>query len=177
LTALVLGGLLLLAGVAAAQPPGYGEGGPAVSLSASATADSITATGTGFEAGEPVTATVFSRPVVLGAQDADSTGSVTFTFSVRNLEPGEHRIVLDAPSGSASAVFTVLAGAGDGGAASARVDDGGDQQGGDQQGGELAYTGSDLLVPLAVAGLVLVLGGAAAVVGSRRKREHDASRR
>lgn len=172
LTALVLGALTLWAGTAAAQPPGYGEGGPAVSLSASASADSITATGTGFEAGEPVTATVFSDPVILGTKDADGAGSVIFTFSVQNLAPGEHRIVLEAPSGSASAVFTVLAAATNGGAPSAQVGNGGSGS-----GGELAFTGSDLIVPLGVVGLVLLLGGgAAAVVGSRRRDRSTSGR-
>ena len=50
LTALVVAGLLAIAGVATAQP-GYGEGGPTAELSASESSDSMTVTGNDFVSG------------------------------------------------------------------------------------------------------------------------------
>ena len=56
---------------------------------------SVTATGTGFAPGEPVTATVHSTPVDLGTYAADAHGSVTIHFTVpSDLEPGTHALVL-----------------------------------------------------------------------------------
>jgi hypothetical protein len=168
---LVVGGVLAIAGSAAATPA-YGEGGPAVALSASVSGDSITADGSGFVPGEPVTGTVFSTPMDLGTKDADAGGHVSFTFSVRDLEPGKHRVVLSAPSGSVTSYFTVAGtSAGDGGSSVTNVDQAA------SAGDELAYTGSDLVVPAAVVGLLLVLGGVTAVVIGRRGRARAGSRR
>ncbi len=170
--------LLTITGLASAQP-GYGEGGPAVSLSGSASGDLITAVGSGFVPGELVTGTVFSDPMDLGAKNADPAGTVIFTFSVRGLAPGKHRVVLSAPSGSATATFTVTGGSS--GDAVATVADagshpGGNAAGGHDAGGELAFTGSNLIIPVAAVGLLLLVGGVAAVAGSRRRRSRTTNR-
>ena len=167
--ALALGVLLMIAGPASAQP-GYGAGGITVSLSASASGGSITATGNGFGAGEAVTGTVFSNPVDLETKSADGSGEVRFTFSLQDLVPGEHTVVLSGPSGSGSATFTVTPGGQDGVAAVDR----GSSAGGDEAGASvrdvlLALTGLNAIIPLSILGL-LVVGGGAAVVSSRRSR-------
>ncbi len=167
--ALALSVLLMIAGPASAQP-GYSAGGITVSLSASMSDDSITATGSGFGSGETVTGTVFSNPVDLGTKNADSSGEVSFTFSVQNLSLGEHTVVLSGPSGSGSATFTVTPGGQDGVAAVDR----GSSAGGDEAGASvrdvlLALTGLNAIIPLSILGL-LVVGGGAAVVSSRRSR-------
>ena len=165
--ALALSGLLVIAGPASAQP-GYGAGGITVSLSASASGGSITATGNGVGAGEAVTGTVFSDPVDLGTKSADGSGEVSFMFSVQDLAPGEHMVVLSGPSGSASATFTVTAGVqGDVAAV-----DGGSSAGGGASVRDvlLALTGLNAIITLSILGLLLVAGGGAAVVNNRRSR-------
>ena len=50
-------------------------------------------TGFGFVAGETVTATVNSTPIVLPVQAADSNGDVTFSFPIgANFELGAHHV-------------------------------------------------------------------------------------
>ena len=187
---LALGVLLVIAGPASAQP-GYGAGGITVSLSTSMSDDSITATGSGFSSGETVTGTVFSNPVDLGTKNADSSGEVSYTFSVQNLAPGEHTVVLSGPSGSGSATFTATEGGQDDGVAaleSGPLTGGGES---DASAGDglvpgdglvrsvagvlasiLASIGSNAIIPLSVIGLLLIAGGCAAVASSRRSRDH-----
>jgi len=183
LATLVLAALLTITGLASAQP-GYGEGGPTVSLSASASGDLMTAVGSGFVPGEPVTGTVFSDPMDIGTKNADPAGTVSFTFSVRGLAPGEHRVVLSAPSGSATAAMTVT-GANSGDAVATVADANsypsgnvasGNVASGNGADGELAFTGSNLIIPVAAVGLLLLVGGGAAVAGSRRRRSGTTNR-
>ena len=179
--ALALGVLLVIAGPASAQP-GYGAGGITVSLSASASDDSITATGSGFGSGETVTGTVFSNPVDLGTKNADSSCEVSFTFSVQNLSPGEHTVVLSGPSGSGSATFTVTESRQGGGTAPPEngPSTGGGESGASAAGslvrilaGVLASIGSNAIMPLSVIGLLLIVGGCAALVSSRHSRSKN----
>ena len=109
LAAMVLAGLLMITGLSAAAVPGYGAGGITASLSATVVSGgSLTVDGAGFVPGEPVTGTVFSDPMNLGTKKADSSGSVTFKFSVDGLDVGQHRVVLSAPSGSVTVFFIVV---------------------------------------------------------------------
>ncbi|HWM04058.1 MAG TPA: hypothetical protein VNP92_17125 [Actinophytocola sp.] len=204
---LTVAGLLLMGGPALAQPGYGGDDGPTVSLSASVSGTDITATAEGFEPGEAVTATVFSDPWVVGTKDADSSGRVSFTFSVRDLEPGRHRLVLSADSGSVTVWFTVRFRDGDHNVkevsdsssddsssddsssdgssdddssdGSSKDDDSSDGSSSDGSSSsdssssedELAFTGSNAIVPLSIVGGLLLIGGAVAVVSSRRKRD------
>jgi len=68
-----------------------------ISLSrASVTAGaSVTVTGTGFDAGEPVDITLRSTPISLGVASAGADGGVSATVTIpAGLEPGVHRIEL-----------------------------------------------------------------------------------
>ncbi len=176
--ALALCGLLASAGPASAQP-GYGAGGITVSLSASMSDDSITATGSGFGPGETVTGTVFSDTMNLGTKTADRSCEVSFTFSVQNLALGEHTVVLSGPSGSGSATFTATESGQDDQIAA--PESGPSTGGGESRAsasdsllrsvaGLLASIGSNAIIPLSAIGLLLIVGGGAAVVSSRRSR-------
>lgn len=164
--ALAIGCLLVFAGAASAQP-GYGSDGPSVSLSASESGGTITATGTGFGSGNSVTGTLFSDPIDLGTKSANDDGKVSFTFSVDGLDAGEHKVVLSSSEGSASAKFTVSGGGEISVVPSAFSVPTAPAGSSDSSG--LAFTGSDSIVPVSIVGGLLILGGAAAVVGSRRK--------
>lgn len=166
--ALALAGLLMIVGVASAQP-GYAEE-PGVSVSSTSADGDVTATGTGFGSGEPVDGTVFSDPIDLGTKNADSSGTVSFSFNVYELglEPGEHTIVMSAASQTVSSTFLVPGGgAGAGNADVAQVGTGSSSDGG------LAFTGSDAIIPLSIVGVLLLVGGGLALVGSRRSRNRD----
>jgi hypothetical protein len=73
--------------------------------------ETLTVTGTGFQPGESVTATVYSEPVGLGAKQADATGKVVFTWQVAaGTAIGQHRVELvGALSGKVDGAFTVEA--------------------------------------------------------------------
>jgi hypothetical protein len=203
--ALTVAGLLLMGGPALASTiPGYGGGddGPTCSLSASESSSEITANGDNFEPGEEVTGTVFSDPIDLGKKIADSSGRVSFTFSVRDLDPGEHRVELSADSGTATAFFTVVRDGGDtvievsdsssddsddsssdsSSSDSSSSDDSDDSDDSSSDGSSsngsssddedgLAFTGSNVIIPLSIVGALLLVGGGVAVVSSRRKRD------
>ncbi|MFC4223783.1 Ig-like domain-containing protein [Lysinibacter cavernae] len=69
------------------------------------------ATGTGFQPGEAVSATLRSTPVDLGTRVADANGTVSFTFALPgSIELGAHSVTLVGPrSGSISTSFSVVA--------------------------------------------------------------------
>lgn len=71
----------------------------------------ITFIGSGFRAGETVTATVNSDPVVLDPQEATIFGTVSYTWTVpADFDLGPHSIVLEAAGGRiATAAFSVTA--------------------------------------------------------------------
>ena len=66
----------------------------------------VTLTAAGFVADEPVTATVFSTPVVLGTVAADSAGLVSYAFTVPNALPdGAHHLQLAGANHTAAFAF------------------------------------------------------------------------
>ncbi len=87
---------------------------PVVSLSSTQVTpgQALTITGTGFDAGELIAATVHSDPVSLPAQTAYADGTVVFTWVVpADFEAGSHSIVLTRADGTeiTAAYFTVAA--------------------------------------------------------------------
>ncbi|MFT4258549.1 choice-of-anchor G family protein [Microbacterium sp.] len=70
-----------------------------------------TAIGTGFKPGETVKGTMFSSPLALGSQVADSKGEVTFVWTIpQGTDLGAHTVTLTgAESGSVSGTFQVVA--------------------------------------------------------------------
>ncbi len=156
-------------------PPGQ----PTVTISATRVrpGDTITVGGAGFQPGEKVGVTLFSTPVRLATQTADSSGGVSYTFVVPELPPGAHRIELEgATSGTmASHALRGAGGAGDTWRSDESSESGRAQRPGAFQpstsagSGQLARTGTDVtdLVPLA---LVLAALGAALVATTRRRR-------
>jgi hypothetical protein len=86
-------------------------GGATVSLSAASgpVGAALTASGTGFVAGDPVRLLFAGSPVT--TQNADTNGNITFNFTVPNVSPGTYFVVLSARSGAvASAAFAVTGG-------------------------------------------------------------------
>ncbi|AXH35000.1 hypothetical protein DVJ78_05860 [Humibacter sp. BT305] len=74
--------------------------------------EQLVVTGSGFGPGEQVSATVFSDPVALDPQTADSQGGVTFTWTVpADFATGAHTVEVASAAGTASAPFTVTAAA------------------------------------------------------------------
>jgi hypothetical protein len=75
---------------------------------------SQTVTGTGFSAGERVSAVLHSAPVPVGARTAGSAGSASLTFTVpASLPPGRHTVMLTGQDSAltSSVSFTVVAAA------------------------------------------------------------------
>ncbi|QNG38585.1 hypothetical protein F1C76_20370 [Geodermatophilaceae bacterium NBWT11] len=145
------------------------------------------ATGTGFQPGETVTGVMASDPVDLGAQIADASGTVAFTWTVTaGFDPGTHTVTLTGPqSGSAADGFTVLAaapgppttgtepvtgGVGTGPGASPVVD-AGTSSGSRPSGGVLAVTGTEITGVLTGATALLLIGTAALVAVRRPTTE------
>jgi hypothetical protein len=73
--------------------------------------DRTTVTGQCFTPGSPVTATIFSTPIVVGNYTANAAGTVSGTFVMPNLPPGRHQIELTGPGNGgthvAAATFSV----------------------------------------------------------------------
>lgn len=180
---------------ASVAPAQYGAGDQfSVTLSSSVVTQgaqfTVTITGVPSRAYSVV---VFSAPIALGTKVADASGKVSFTFSTATLDVGDHHVeVTDTVTGKVvTAYFSVApasgsnsgnngnvgnnanvgnnnAGnnnAGNNGAGSSN--NAGGSKGG---GGGLAFTGSDAVVPMSILGVVLVGGGAAAVVAGRNRR-------
>jgi len=157
--ALALSGLLVIAGPASAQP-GYGAGGITVSISSSVPGVSITITATGFRTGERVTVVVTGtngRPVV-NRLIADGSGTVSLTVPAQSLRPGSHRVIVVGRSGFGTATFRT------GGSAVSN------QGFTPANASSPLNTASNAVVPLSILGLLLAVGGGAAVVNNRRSR-------
>lgn len=158
-------------------PAQYGTpsaGSVTVSGSVVAQGDSFTVTVNGV-AGRVYSATVFSTPMSLGTTTAGSDGSASFTFDTSGLDAGDHRVeVTDTVTGGVStAFFSVTAPSGGGQAGPVnQAGFGGNQAGGGNQAssGGLAFTGAGAVVPIGVLGVILVGGGAAAVVAGRSRK-------
>lgn len=137
--------------------PGTGSptAGVALSRTTATPGSSITVTGSGFESGETVTATMHSTPVALGSYNANSFGAVEFTFTVPlDATEGSHRVELTSPSGvTVSSSFQV-----ERPAAPALVF------------GQLGNTGTQAGVLVTSSALLLLLGGALAIAAAVRRR-------
>jgi beta-glucosidase len=111
----------------------------------------VTATASGFQPGEAVTATLFSDPVSLGTTTASAAGVVTFAFRVPSgVDLGAHTVALEGATQIAQGRLTVLAANG----TAAR--------------GSLAMTGTE--IGLAVMLGLALLGAGAILAASRRRR-------
>lgn len=132
---------------------------------------SLTVNGGGFDAGEKVSATLFSDPVKLGELTADSDGAVSDTLTIPvTVAAGVHRLELRGLSSDrvASTEITVTEASGgtptDGTTPTGTTQD--DTDGGST--GNLAFTGSSAIL-LATVGLMTVLLGAGLLVMRRRR--------
>lgn len=127
-------------------------GAPQLSTESPAPGGAVAMSGSGFRAGSSVRAVIFSEPVVLGTVKADAAGVADVSVRIpSSFAPGStHRLELQGVG--ADGEVHVLS-------QTVRL------AGGD---GVLAYTGAAVVPVLAVAGLVLVGGGALIAVGRRR---------
>jgi LPXTG-motif cell wall-anchored protein len=123
--------------------------------------------GTGFEAGESVTATVNSTPFTLTA-NADQNGNVVFSFAVGNdFELGAHHAILvgavsgEVPDANTDTDFVVVTAGGSGGP-------------GGSGGNNLPDTGSSLPIGFAIGAVLLLLLGGAALWLSKIRRGNAA---
>ena len=70
----------------------------------------FTFTGSGFVAGESVTATVYSTPVALGSRTADAAGTVVFVWTApADFPAGAHEVVMTGASGGTGTVRMAFA--------------------------------------------------------------------
>ncbi|UOE42990.1 esterase-like activity of phytase family protein [Agromyces larvae] len=143
------------------EEPGQPDG-PSITLGASTVVagGTVVVSGTGFEPGASVRFELRSEPVALGAATAAADGTLSFTATIPAATPaGAHTLVAILPDGTeVSAALTVTAAAAPVGSATGAS-------------GDLASTGVEFGWALGLAGLVLAAGGAAAVVGTRRRRQ------
>ena len=150
LLASVLGIELDDAPVVPGQPvPVPGKASVAASLSPDRAriGERVTVSATGFVAGERVTATIYSDPVVLGTVTASASGLASLTFRVpAGVDLGAHSVQLEGANQVAAATLTVLAAAGS---------------------GPLAFTGADIWLALMIA-LALLATGVTTVLSRRR---------
>ncbi|WP_147796325.1 hypothetical protein [Cellulomonas sp. Y8] len=141
----------------------------------------------GFAAGERVSVVLNSDPVTLATVVAGADGRAVARVVVPASVPaGAHTLVVSAVSGEARLGVTVLpAAAGDdgtvdpgagSGAGAASGTGGGAGSTASGAGGRLAVTGADLAAPLALAGLLLVGGGATVLAVRRRTAAQVAAR-
>ena len=143
--------------------------------------DKVTLTGSGFQPDETVAVLLDSASDALATGKADSSGAVEVSVTLpSHLAAGAHLLRLRGSFASAAFRFAVAAaptpapstssplqpGGSSGGGLS-----GGSAGGGSSSGGGLAFTGAKVTTGLGAA-LLLVLGGAGLLLGSRRRREH-----
>lgn len=164
----------VVAPVQYSNPAPGGSATVTVSGSVVAQGDNFTVTINGVP-GRVYSATVFSTPKFLGTKAADSTGKVSFTFSTKDLPAGDHRVeVTDTVTGKVATAYFSVTPATAGTASDGTSNQAGgtsNQAGGSDSGsGALAFTGAEAVIPLSVLGVILVGGGAAAVVASRSRK-------
>lgn len=142
-----------------------------VDVDSVAAGGSLTVSGSGFVAGEKVSATLFSDPVKLGELTADSKGAVSDSLTIPvSVAAGVHRLELRGLSSDrvASTEITVTEASAetptDGTTPTGTTPDG--ANGGST--GNLAFTGSNA-VRAGLVGLVAVLAGAGLLVMRRRR--------
>lgn len=144
---------------------------PVVSAGSVAQGRRQTVTGTGFAAGERVTAVVHSSPLSIGTVTANAAGTAALTFTVpATLAAGTHRLVLTGTTSglSSEASFTVTAApptASPGSTPPAAAPQSG-------AGAPLAATGLDgpHLLVIGLAGAAMLAAGVALSVAGRRRR-------
>ena len=113
-------------------------------------------TGTGFTAGETVNLWLHSDPVLLATVTADSSGNLNARVTIpSNTALGTHTLAAADQTHTAQASLQVI---------SAPVG----PANGDDQGASLASTGSRVMWPLGILGMILVIVGVCVV--SKRKR-------
>jgi len=81
-----------------------------VTLDVASTSRTFTFTGSGFAAGEMVSAVVHSDPVDLGVKAADANGVVVFTWTAPADFSGSHQVVMTGLSGQVSGWFDLPGG-------------------------------------------------------------------
>src|SRR5699024_6117698 len=135
--------------------------------------------GSGFEAGESVTATVHSTPFELEAVTANESGDVTFTFDVgSDFELGDHNVTLvgatsgEVPAANTHTDFTVVDDTGSATATGASGTADATGTGGANSGdnGWLPDTGSTIGPGVLIGALLLILLGSGLALVSRRRR-------
>jgi hypothetical protein len=148
--AAMFGVALMLPATANAQPAYASAGSPTLSTTSPAPGGALAVAGDGFAGGSVVRVVMYSEPVVLGTATADAAGEVSIDVKVPStFEPGaEHRVELQGvdSSGAVRVLSQVVTLAG----------------GGDDV---LARTGVAVVPLVAVAGGLLVLGGALVATG------------
>ncbi len=150
-------GLLLVPATAFAQSTPYAPAGsPSVSSTSPAPGAPLSVAGAGFAAGSTVRVVIFSTPVVLGTATVDAAGEadVDVTVPASFRAGSEHRIELQGvdPSGEVRILTQDIRLAG------GTSDD------------ALAKTGA-VVVPVVLAGVVLLGAGGALVLSGRRRAQ------
>ncbi|HWC33112.1 MAG TPA: hypothetical protein VG709_08295 [Actinomycetota bacterium] len=156
--AVVLVGVLVLGGPAAAQQYPPDEPTCGISDTVVVPGQAITITCDGWQPGSEVTATFFSHPVVLGSDTANSQGEVSITGTIPgDAEPGDHVIRVEgiADDGEPAVVEIGVTVAGAGAAAG----DGAAQ---------VAVTGRNVTVGFMILAGLIVGGTVALLIGRRR---------
>lgn len=158
--------------------------------------ESVTFSGTGFAPESEIGIELHSTPVALGTATvaADGTFSQAVTIPADTPTDVEHSLVAVLPNGNTvSMALTVLPAAAAGGSADGPGNAGGAADGagspngagvgqgsgpasGTSDTGSLATTGGSELMPFAIAGMILLLAGAAFVIARRRTESGAASR-
>jgi hypothetical protein len=122
--------------------------------------DDITITAKTFEAGSPVTFTLFSAPIVLGTVEAAADGVATLVASIPSVPPGVHTIEASG-TGEDGLPLTV----------STEITVAGATAG----GGDLPRTGSDSSLPMARIAVSLLGVGALLVFAARWRQSRSAT--
>jgi hypothetical protein len=123
-------------------------------LSASSTTvppgGSITVSGQGFGANEPVNVDLHSTPVLLATPQTDANGTFTTTVTIPSNTPmGTHTITA---TGQQSGVVTSL------------------QITVASSSSSLPFTGAGAVIPLSASGAAMVIAGGLTLIGVRRRR-------
>jgi hypothetical protein len=153
---------------AALFAPIAGSAGSTVKIGATSTV-----TGTGFQAGEKVTAVLHSDPVTVGSGTAAADGTVTINYSVPSVDVGLHTVVLTGGSSGLSASNAVQVAA----ASASSIPT--SPVASSSSTTVLANTGQNRsgLTVLMAAGAIAVLGGAALQWAGRGRRRAPAHAR
>lgn len=159
--------MALATGTAFAQYPPTATGGTTVSDATLAPGESLTVSGSGWEAGSSVTMTLFPDPVGLGtaAVSADGTFSASVTIPT-SVSPGTHELRVSGTGADGqprtSSTSLVIVGASSGSAS------GSGASGSGGSGSDLAATGRGTGTTAVLAVLLLGIGGGVLLMARRR---------